>query len=65
MRALYDASRRVGRELLVEIIAGKHGVLDDRTIERAMTELYDQGIRPIGGSWNRKPASQPGATLKM
>ncbi|MDH6268304.1 5-dehydro-2-deoxygluconokinase [Rhizobium sp. SG_E_25_P2] len=46
LRALYDAARKVGRELLVEIIAGKHGPLDDTTISRAMTELYALGIRP-------------------
>ena len=46
LRTLYDAARKVGRELLVEIIAGKHGPLDDHTIERALIELYDLGIRP-------------------
>jgi 5-dehydro-2-deoxygluconokinase len=46
IRALFDAARKVGRELLVEIIAGKHGVLDDTTISRALTELYDLGIKP-------------------
>ncbi|MCC6204335.1 MAG: 5-dehydro-2-deoxygluconokinase, partial [Hyphomicrobiales bacterium] len=35
LRALYDASRKVGRELLVEIIAGKHGPLGEDTIARA------------------------------
>jgi 5-dehydro-2-deoxygluconokinase len=46
LRALFDAARKVGRELLVEIIAGKHGTLDDTTISRALTELYDLGIKP-------------------
>jgi 5-dehydro-2-deoxygluconokinase len=46
LRALFDAARKVGRELLVEIIAGKHGTLDDTTISRAMTELYALGIKP-------------------
>ncbi len=46
LRTLFDASRKVGRELLIEIIAGKHGKLDDHMIERALTELYDLGIRP-------------------
>ena len=31
-----DAARKVGRELLIEIIAGKHGTLDDTTISRAL-----------------------------
>jgi 5-dehydro-2-deoxygluconokinase len=55
LRALFDASRRVGRELLVEIIAGKHGALDEHTIERAITELYDLGIRPDW--WKLEPQS--------
>ena len=46
LRTLYEAARKVGRELLVEIIAGKHGPLNDMTIARAMTELYALGIKP-------------------
>ena len=33
---LYDAARTVGRELLIEIIAGKHGPLGDDTVARAL-----------------------------
>lgn len=43
---LADAARTVGRELLVEIIAGKNGPLADDTIARVLTRLYDLGIRP-------------------
>ncbi|WFS01803.1 bifunctional 5-dehydro-2-deoxygluconokinase/5-dehydro-2-deoxyphosphogluconate aldolase [Rhizobium tumorigenes] len=46
LRTLFDAARKVGRELLVEIIAGKNGPLDDDTISTAMQELYDLGIKP-------------------
>jgi 5-dehydro-2-deoxygluconokinase len=46
LRAAYDAARRVGRELLVEIIAGKHGPVADDTIARALGHLYDAGIKP-------------------
>ena len=46
LRTLYEAARKVGRELLVEIIAGKNGPMDDMTIARAMTELYALGIKP-------------------
>ena len=46
IRSLFEAARRVGRELLVEIIAGKHGRLDDDTIARALTEFYDLGVKP-------------------
>ncbi|SHF19500.1 5-dehydro-2-deoxygluconokinase [Kaistia soli DSM 19436] len=43
---LADAALTVGRELLVEIIAGKNGPVDDTTIARVLTRLYDLGIRP-------------------
>lgn len=43
---LADAARTVGRELLVEIIAGKNGPVDDTTVARVITRLYDLGIRP-------------------
>ncbi len=56
LRTLFDASRRVGRELLVEVIAGKHGTLDEHTIERSLTELYDLGIRPDW--WKLEPQSK-------
>ena len=46
MRTLFEAARKVGRELLVEIIAGKHGTVDDGTIARALEELYALGIKP-------------------
>ncbi len=59
LRALFDASRKVGRELLVEIIAGKHGKLDDHTIERALFELYDFGIHPDW--WKLEPQANKAA----
>ncbi|MGE0502781.1 MAG: 5-dehydro-2-deoxygluconokinase [Rhizobiaceae bacterium] len=46
LRTLFEASRKVGRELLIEIIAGKHGPMTDDTIPRALTELYALGIKP-------------------
>jgi 5-dehydro-2-deoxygluconokinase len=46
LRQAYEAGRKVGREVLIEIIASKHGVLDDATVARALTELYDAGLKP-------------------
>lgn len=46
LQSAHDAARKVGREILVEIIASKHGVVGDDTIARALTEIYDAGIRP-------------------
>jgi len=43
---LHDAARRIGRELLVEIIAGKNGPLRANTIPTVLQRLYDLGIKP-------------------
>ncbi|MBL0371126.1 5-dehydro-2-deoxygluconokinase [Rhizobium sp. KVB221] len=59
IRALFDAARKVGRELLVEIIAGKHGTLDDTTISRSLSELYALGIKPDW--WKLEPQHSPNA----
>lgn len=46
LRSAYDAARKIGREILIEIIASKNGPVDDRTIATALSELYDSGLRP-------------------
>ncbi len=46
LRQAYDAARKVGRELLIEIIASKNGALGDTTVSRVLTELYDAGLKP-------------------
>lgn len=46
LRSAFEAARKVGREILIEIIAGKHGKLDDQTIPRALNEFYDAGLKP-------------------
>ncbi|MET0904999.1 MAG: 2-deoxy-5-keto-D-gluconate 6-phosphate aldolase domain-containing protein, partial [Tardiphaga sp.] len=46
LRVAYDAARKIGRDLLIEIIAGKHGALNDDTVARALTEIYDAKIKP-------------------
>jgi 5-dehydro-2-deoxygluconokinase len=43
---LHDAARSIGRELLVEIIAGKHGALDSGTVAGILQHLYGLGIKP-------------------
>lgn len=59
LRGLFEAARKVGRELLIEIIASKNGPLGDDTIARAMTELYALGIKPDW--WKLEPQSSPAA----
>lgn len=46
LSSLFEASRRIGRELMIEIIAGKHGRLGDDTLARALREIYALGIKP-------------------
>lgn len=58
-RQLYEAARKIGRELLIEIIAGKNGPLDRHTVARAMQELYDLGIKPDW--WKLEPQADPAA----
>jgi 5-dehydro-2-deoxygluconokinase len=43
---LYQAARRSGHELLIEIIASRHGPVGEGTIAQALDELYTLGIRP-------------------
>jgi 5-dehydro-2-deoxygluconokinase len=46
LRGLYDAARRLGRELLIEIVCGRHGPVGTDTVARALAELYALGIKP-------------------
>ncbi len=59
LRSAYDAARKVGRELLVEIIAGKHGPLANDTVAHALAEIYDAGIKPDW--WKLEPQADPAA----
>ena len=61
LRTLYEAARRNGLELLVEIIAGKHGPLDDDDHRRACsTSSTPPASSPTGGSSSRRPPPRPG-----
>jgi 5-dehydro-2-deoxygluconokinase len=59
LRTVYDAARRIGRELLIEFIASKNGPLDDATVSRALAEVYARGIKPDW--WKLEPQASPGA----
>ncbi|KQT47401.1 5-dehydro-2-deoxygluconokinase [Aureimonas sp. Leaf454] len=59
LRAAFEAARKVGREILIEIIAGKNGALGDDTISRALTELYDAGLTPDW--WKLEPQASEAA----
>ncbi len=59
LRSAFDAARKVGREILIEIIAGKNGPLRDDTVARALTEIYDAGIKPDW--WKLEPQANAAA----
>lgn len=46
LRQVFEACRGIGRELLVEIIAGRHGPMRADTVARVLGRLYDLGIKP-------------------
>ena len=56
-----DACRRLGRELLIEIIAGKHGTLREDTIARVLTRLYAIGLKP---DWWKLEPQRDGAAWR-
>ena len=52
------AARGTGHELLLEIIAGKHGVLADDTVASVLSRLYDIGLRPDWWKLEPQPRSR-------
>lgn len=59
----YDACRTTGRDLLIEIIAGKHGPLLDDTIPRVIQRLYDLGLKPDW--WKLEPQKSAAAWTQI
>ena len=56
---VHEAARAAGRELLIEIIAGKHGALDDTTVAAVLSRLYALGIKPDW--WKLEPQKSAAA----
>ena len=56
---VHDAARTAGRELLLEIIAGRHGALAETTVASVLARLYALGIKPDW--WKLEPQKSPGA----
>jgi 5-dehydro-2-deoxygluconokinase len=54
-----DAARRIGRELLVEIICGKNGPLKPDTVATVLKRLYAIGIKPDW--WKLEPQADSAA----
>ena len=60
---LSDAARSLGRDLLVEIIAGKHGAVVDNTIARVVERLYALDIKPDW--WKLEPQASGAAWMNI
>jgi 5-dehydro-2-deoxygluconokinase len=59
LRTAYEAARKVGRDILIEVIASKAGPVDGETAARALGELYDAGLKPDW--WKLEPQIEAGA----
>ncbi len=59
LTSAFEAARTVGREILIEIIASKHGPLDTGAAARALSELYDAGLKPDW--WKLEPQASVAA----
>lgn len=59
LQSAHDAARKIGRDILIEIIASKHGELKADTTGRALTELYDAGLKPDW--WKLEPQADRAA----
>jgi len=56
---IHQACRGIGRELLVEIIAGRHGPLQPDSVARVLDRLYGLGIKPDW--WKLEAQDDPAA----
>jgi 5-dehydro-2-deoxygluconokinase len=63
MLQLQDAARRLGREWLLEIIASKHGTLEDDTISSILNHLYDLGLKPDWWKLESQPSAKAYANI--
>lgn len=59
----FEACRRVGRECMIEIVAGKHGTLGDETVASVLARLYDLGVRPDW--WKLEPLASRSAWARI
>ena len=56
---LFDACRRTGHELLLEVVSGQHGNIGDDTVARSLETFYGLGLRPDW--WKLEPLVEPAA----
>ncbi len=63
LKAAFEAARKVGREILIEIIASKNGPVRDDTVARVLTELYDDGLKPDWWKLESQPSDAAWAAI--
>jgi len=63
LQRLQDAARKTRHELLVEIIAARHGAVGPETVSRAMQQLYDAGMKPDW--WKLEPSDDAAAWVHV
>ena len=60
---LHTAARRLGRELMIEIVAGDDEPLANDTVARALGQLYRRGIRPDWWMLEPQPSGEAWAAI--
>jgi 5-dehydro-2-deoxygluconokinase len=65
LRTLYDAARRNGLELLIEIICSRHGPMDDGTTATVIALLYGAGIKPDWWKLEPQPTADAWANVEV
>lgn len=60
---LFDACRATRHELLLEIIASRHGPIDTTTVADVIDHIYSLGVCPDW--WKLEPASDPAAWMHV
>jgi 5-dehydro-2-deoxygluconokinase len=63
LKRVFDACRAVGRELMVEIIASRHGPIMDDTAARAVAQVYAGGVKPDWWKLEAQPSDAAWAAL--
>jgi 5-dehydro-2-deoxygluconokinase len=61
---LFEASRKVGRELLIEIVSGGSHALEEDTAARVLDELYDAGVKPDWWKLEAQPSTGAWALIE-
>jgi 5-dehydro-2-deoxygluconokinase len=62
---VFDATRNVGRELMVEIAPARHGTLESGALAGTLSRLYSLGIKPDWWSFEPQASREDWAKIEM